>query len=492
MPTRLIEIGATPADTPRLRYGTDLTTSVPYVVLSHCWGGEVPLRLLKENVDAFRAGIEGDMPKTFADALEIVRRLGQRYLWIDSLCIIQDSTDDWQREAGLMERIYENAWFSLAATGAVNSFQGMFWQRDPTTIPPLEVRASWRSHQTAKYYCWDPDHWTKHVDDAPLLHRGWVTQERVLAPRILHFTKEQVFWECCSLRASETFPRGIPNNTSYKPSMETKQLATGLLPYRTPALQRLRLWQEHVRIYSDSGLTEPQKDKFLAISGIARKIGPPQDYAAGLWKSVLTHQLRWSTGSGCSRQREWRAPSWSWASIDGKVFLEIPYERYLENGNRIVFKVLDVDVELASADPFGPVLLGRLQVQASMLQAVASKSDAFAQGPGPVSVWLNDILGFVKLDVGAVGERETLYCMPLHMSPPHGHLAMYGIVLRPAGAKGEFERCGVFHISNVKPTDRWVEKASESLAKGVESEFIGPAVGESEGVLWKQYNLTLV
>lgn len=91
----------------------------------------------------------------------------------------------------------------------------------------------------------------------------------------------------------------------------------------------------------------PTLNKFLAISGIARKIGAADDYAVGLWKSVLIRQLRWSTDGGCSRPTTRRASSWSWASIDGPIYADAPTEAFLERDYRVVCIIHEVDVKPA-------------------------------------------------------------------------------------------------------------------------------------------------
>jgi len=432
------------------------------------------MQLKKDNVSNFQARLPDGIPRTFAEAIQVTRAIGIRYLWIDCLCIIQDSVEDWQKESSLMGHVYEHAWCNIAATKATNSSGGLFSERDPSTVRPVAVEAHWHSHAPTKYYCWDPDLWTGNLDDSVLLHRGWVTQERILAPRVLHFVEGQIFWECCSLRACETYPLGIPNNTSFKPSLDTRALTTDLIPFRTPALQRYRLWQMYVEIYTTCNLTKPTKDKFLAISGLARRIGPPEDYLAGLWKPILLRQLRWQTGDNCTRPAEWRAPSWSWASLDGPIYPETPAEADIKATTRIVFDILDIDVMHATPDPFGSVIYGALQLKASLLRTVVYKSD---EHPVPTCVWLGDIHAHVKLDVGSIMEGETLFCMPLHIDVRVDSPRVYGIVLEPAEKPGEFYRRGVFYVSNMEPSQQWVERLGEVLRIGSESKEFGTLVG---------------
>lgn len=120
LPTRVIDVGSPDGRTePRL---CD-TNGEPgdYIALSHCWGGRQPLRTTKENICSMKTCIPwAKLPNTFQDAISVTRRLGIRYLWIDSLCIVQDDAQDWEREAAKMALIFEAAYITIAATAATN------------------------------------------------------------------------------------------------------------------------------------------------------------------------------------------------------------------------------------------------------------------------------------------------------------------------------------------------------------------------------------
>ncbi|KAF2083428.1 HET-domain-containing protein, partial [Saccharata proteae CBS 121410] len=132
-PSRLLDVGNVQADNDpkdisgdvRLCKGTDCIPRASYFTLSHCWGRVVPLRLLSNNIDDFQKRIKLNfLPKTFQDAVVITRTLGIQYLWIDSLCILQDFEDDLRRESSQMGEVYSNAMCNLAATGARDSAEG--------------------------------------------------------------------------------------------------------------------------------------------------------------------------------------------------------------------------------------------------------------------------------------------------------------------------------------------------------------------------------
>jgi hypothetical protein len=193
----------------------------PYATLSHCWGSVLPLRLEQENMVLFQSSIaQGSLPKTFQDAVQITRHLGLRFLWIDSLCIIQDSPEDWEIESSNMGSVYENSICNIAASAAPDGRAGCFFDRHPLLVQPCEALVT---PLTMHYFYFDddgeevnevelkdpqlcqilPQHvWEEGVTSAVLNGRAWVAQERMLSPRTIHFGKKQLFWECRELVSS--------------------------------------------------------------------------------------------------------------------------------------------------------------------------------------------------------------------------------------------------------------------------------------------------
>ena len=149
-PTRLIDIGTATKDvpiTPRLILGLDCEvdgTTLQYLALSHCWGtasgGRIP-KTTNENLAERMVGVRWDeLSKTFQDSLVITRCLGLRYIWIDSLCIIQDSEEDFEVQCARMGQVYLNAACTIAVRVAPSS--GM---DKCSTLAGLELfRRQWR------------------------------------------------------------------------------------------------------------------------------------------------------------------------------------------------------------------------------------------------------------------------------------------------------------------------------------------------------------
>ncbi|KAK0645792.1 heterokaryon incompatibility protein-domain-containing protein [Cercophora newfieldiana] len=234
VPTRLLDVGG-PSIHLTLTNSGDRSTYTKYCCLSHCWGGVTDIPLLKtDTLQSFVSEIDiNTLPRTFQDAILITRQLHIRYLWIDSLCIIQNSADDWTKEAAVMGKIYENGHCTISAAEATSGHGGCFVRRNPLNCNPVrvarfkhaemllqpseypEVTISRSGHSRIADI---PAPRLKMMDvfTSKLASRGWVFQEALLSPRILYFSKG-LFWNCKAGQASELDPlgRGMLNQGMY-------------------------------------------------------------------------------------------------------------------------------------------------------------------------------------------------------------------------------------------------------------------------------------
>ena len=373
LPTRLIEIGNESNGTLllKLRETERLVTGVRYNTLSHCWGPTLHVSLTKENYKDFLEAIPVKaLSKNFLDAAQVSGQLGLRYLWIDALCIIQNSHKDWVREALRMASVYSNSYYNLAATASVDGNGGLLQANANLRFAnPCFVEASWTGLPAGTYLCFDGGQWNRRIESAVLNKRAWVLQERLLAPRTVHFARDQVWWECSQLRACETWPFGVPEDRFH---------------FQTDAVTAFRQfdpgdadgshdsWLSLVRTYTASGLTKPQ-DKLVALAGIAKSVHSSlslaqDDYIAGLWKCQLPLNLLWSKRSAGTRALEYRAPSWSWASVEGEIHCHSSQDRAAVITDCAV-RLLDCSVTTASQSPFGPVENASLQLTGPLYSA---------------------------------------------------------------------------------------------------------------------------
>ncbi|KAK0124819.1 hypothetical protein ONS96_008700 [Cadophora gregata f. sp. sojae] len=332
LPTRLIKVGGTDKK-PRLVITRDMRGK--YATLSHCWGAEGrprPLTTTKETLDERIAGISfDDLPRTFRDAIVVTRALGLTYLWIDSLCIIQDSREYWEKECKEMHSIYANAVINISADSATDSSMGLGRTGDLSPClasSPISrckgVRVSTGEQPSLDGDClshFKPVPKITPVKDIQLQHelqtRAWVLQERMLSRRVLHFCHSELVWECdthitceCSPQRSDT----RPNNIRQMPTSEMLQLDT-----ITP-------WGKIANLYSAMKLTF-EDDRSNAIAGLAIEASEQwsMTYISGLWKEQLPLCLLWySVGAG--RRTKIPCPSWSWLSLSGPVWFRPDYK----------------------------------------------------------------------------------------------------------------------------------------------------------------------
>jgi len=345
VPSRLIDLEA--GDTHkaiRLSLSPGERAPLPYVTLSYTWGPNPAhelLPLLRKNaLGSFAKEIPyGTLPRLFQDAINVVRRLKFRYLWIDAFCIIQDDERDWQRESAVMGDIYRNATLNIAAGGAINSHSSLFTERDPSLVRLCRVELDWPKNDVrGSFFAVGSDFLRANVLQTPLNHRAWVLQERMLSKRILHFGKHQLFWKCCIDTACETFPKEISRHLDIDTPFFTSLGGWDLDRFKY-SLTRKDVWFEIVETYSNCQLTK-ESDKLIALSGIARMVSERSRenddlYLAGIWRSKLIPSLLWlvvngkaADGSPCQRtpaygSADYVAPSWSWASVRGKIVYKL-------------------------------------------------------------------------------------------------------------------------------------------------------------------------
>lgn len=310
----------------------------PYVALSHCWGLPTKESFIttRDNFDDMKKGfVLDDAPKTFRDAIEVTRALGIRYLWIDSLCIIQQDAEDWQRESSKMGSVYRGSTITIAAMEALSDSEGFLKMRPRThttlkfiSSDGLEAEVYLRSKDKASWQYWD--HRSKNY---PLNARGWCLQEAYLAKRTLRYTSTKLIWRCKTVEWEEsTLPRGHAASDPW--SLENIYNNGRLSAHRTlNNMTPYTEWYRMISEFSNRALTHAS-DKLPAISGLASLVAEHDKelYCAGIWWTDIAYGMCWKKCRRLQRETEYIAPSWSWASVRGAVeFIEAHDTMYAQS-----------------------------------------------------------------------------------------------------------------------------------------------------------------
>ncbi|KAE8447426.1 hypothetical protein EG329_010840 [Mollisiaceae sp. DMI_Dod_QoI] len=410
----------------KLSLSSEVDCVPKYATLSHCWGNQHFTTLTTKNFNAFRQSISlNELPKTFKDAIFIAHELGFQYIWIDSLCIIQDDMNDWDTESSRMSDIYGNSSINIAASSAVDGSAGLFFDRHAA------LKSYVQTDDTVFYDC-IPGLFNAILEDSPLSARGWALQERVLPRRTLHFTSREIFWECDGFIACETFPDGIPSSAPF-------------VEIQKRPMDRAT-WKGLVEKYSRCKLTL-EKDKLVAISDLARLVSEINgEYVAGMWREELELQLCWYAPRIGTAPQHYIAPSWSWASINGSIELD---ELYLEPSGALCVKIIDVQVNPASTfNLYGEVRAATLRLGCSYIMEGAIVYDSYTGSSADTKMKLGsaiDIYAFVRLDrlQPKHGQEVQAYFVAVHITNSLDNIT--GLLLSPiANAKGLYNRLGVF------------------------------------------------
>lgn len=442
LPTRLISIAS---ESPRLVLNSDIAKGQRYATLSHSWGAQKDvIKLTRQTLDFFLKEIPLDrLPKTFTEALVITKRLGLDFIWIDTLCIIQDDEEDWQTESALMTSVYGGSTCTIAASSARNPTEGCF-VTTPYFSGGLRTRVTDDGRQRVQDFR-QQQVYELSTFETHLGTRAWALQEKMLAPRTIHFGERGAFWECKTLIASEHLPEGFP-----------RQLVSPIVRREGKFEWH---WPQIVQLYSAANLTFG-KDKLPALSGIAR-LGYNEtgdQYLAGLWRNNLESQLCWRLWDVQPLERPtFRAPAWSWASIDGKVIWHRTQPGILDTKH---IRIFDSNTGKYGKNPFGQVTSGFIRLACSALATGLVHLIPDVQEAARVSLVIGNKEEFcIQRDcIDEVEENDRIHLLPI-MSGSTGcarigkdgnrisEWMVEGIVLRAAGdTKGEFTRVGSFNF----------------------------------------------
>ena len=393
-----------------------------YVALSYCWGGPQELITTTATLQSRINGLPLEsLPKTIYDAIILTRSLHFEYLWVDALCIIQDSQADKILEINSMGSVYKNATLTIAAANSLSVKDGFLFKatpryhcRLPFLMPSSKVgtiNCIWRG-PSGGY----PN---------PLDSRGWAYQEDVLSQRILYFDREGLSWKCQSEYSGLIFEQPHATGTRLPSIIFTGNNHSPATPTSTLA----KVWAGIICHYSAKVFTFP-KDRLPALAGIAGELqillGPEATYLAGLWKCWLIRHLGWYNPASLKPSQltettfqdynQRQSPTWSWVSLNSGFLID----EILEERAEYISCTTELVTEGA---PLGEVRGGRLILRALLTPHQESPF-------GKVEVRMDNPQDSVNIEV-------MVY---LYLGIADMNVAI-GLVLQPIG-DGNFLRVG--------------------------------------------------
>lgn len=397
MPTRLIDISSGNKSLfVHSTSGAQGEHHVEYVALSHCWGDAQFLKLRKANFLELRDEFSIDeLPRTWREAIAVARDLGLKYIWIDALCIIQDSSYDWSLESPLMGSVYGNCSLNLAALDGKSSGEGLFSFRNPMLHTLLyagcDLTHAVRSGMAPGAYTvahavtrrlhlefsedrlWrasrgqGPIRYLDAMREGPLNKRGWVLQERAFSRRTLYFGKAGIFWDCRESELDELNlfelyslhqeQREESASVNIKKSLHRSLINTDLLHPLGSERTIADAWYDLLNLYCPANLTF-ENDRLGAVSGLAKLIQSQTNsqYHAGLWHLTLLDDLLWAIPEPVPLQDgiSTTTPgdlSFSWASLGAPSSISWPHRQLKSDIVAILYEGQALSAHCKSAYP---------------------------------------------------------------------------------------------------------------------------------------------
>lgn len=326
-PTRLLQI----LDNQKVRLiSTSQTATGSYAALSHCWGQAQTIKLQSNTREQLKQGIEViSLPKSYQEAILVCLKLSIGFVWIDSLCIFQDSKEDWERESVTMQHVYGNSYLNICTAAAANSTEESFIGRSRGILKTPQISTLWGKSPKDTFFLWYDHSFEEDIIQSPLRHRAWVYQEWYLSPRSLILSHNMLWWHCRQQLTSEERRNGSMGYLHGFEFLKVTDVDYARATYLNGDVSRsLESWFEHVEAYMQMDLTK-ESDRTWAFSGIVSSFGFSQKltgtYLAGLWRAHLPLGLCWYVcGSKTSRSSRYMAPSWTWTSLRGPCQLSRP------------------------------------------------------------------------------------------------------------------------------------------------------------------------
>ncbi|PKS05934.1 hypothetical protein jhhlp_007767 [Lomentospora prolificans] len=418
-PTRLIDVRLGLDSDPCLVVSAEVVQdSVKYAALSYCWGSKeeasTQLKTESSNLKSRLKAIPIDiMPHAMTDAVIACRALSIPYIWIDALCIIQDDSDDWERESQCMGLVYEGAFVTLCALSSSSCHEG-FLDRSPrhkidvsfqSTLDP-NIQGTYTMIQrgaklTSDEYIYEP--LQEDLQLSTWEKRAWTFQEMELSTRLIFFGENMLHYRCGMQELSENgFQRRIEGDEP----LTLSDIFKTMVEERKSSRVSYGVFYDYAADYNARQLTF-ESDRLPALSGLAKLIQDQtgDKYLAGLWEKDLHHGLLWYANPSQSTLRECVEnfgdptsciPTWSWASRQG--FFERRVGGFYLSQERHVrpeFDLISASTAVKGLGPFGSVTGGEIKLSGCLVpvpSALILSNQTFWQtqlwwvcsGPDPV------------------------------------------------------------------------------------------------------------
>ena len=339
-----------------------------WCALSYCWGNEGTSMTTRATLQSRLMSVKFDeLPRTLREAILVCQRLNVSYIWIDSLCIVQDDEEEKMHDVKHMPDVYGQAFITLSASSASSVNKGFLHTRDiAMRFPPFSLRYRCRDGAEGRLL-FQPELYPKRD---PTNRRGWTLQERVLSPRLIDFSSLQVRWRCQTTKSCDS---GYPPSqwkwyfhaTDYISRASLQHMSTDDVIYLCKTL---------VEDYSQRQVTFPE-DKLVAFSAIPTLLNRDGGYYAGLWAADFPFNLTWAPNGSPGghlppRPRKYRAPSWSWAALDVEVYFPCFIFLRPRDHCKVHAKVLECESKPLHPDaPFGAISSAYLKIRGRFAQA---------------------------------------------------------------------------------------------------------------------------
>ncbi len=470
-----------------------------YAALSYCWGPKQYPNIITTKA-SFNGMLENiplsSFPLTLRDGIAVTRGLGIRYLWIDALCIVQDDDDDKDKEIPQMRQIFSNAHCTIIAATAAHCHAGFLHVRElPSSVelcvpyPGSDVE---NGHLFLREY--DLDRWTLYdpLGD-PVNQRAWTLEERLLSPRRLVYSQNHVRWLCETIELTNG---GDPEDRKWPSTTNRGDQMERLPPHLSPLVKTSSMfedaipqgydtwysWLSIVREYNLRSLTK-SKDKLRAIGGIAElyylKTG--DQYCAGLWRSYLAEELLWKVfhpratfKSMVTESHDpvklyprpnYRAPTWSWASVDGtaanhRALTRAPFVADL-------FEVIDCVVVPEKPNTSLTSVRSAVLIVRGRLKKALLHTESKLLYKSVETCEVEDDFGRCDLDALEYGQHSSyrpVHCLEITSRVRDGFVGnQQGLVLVEDAAEGGFNRIGMFGTWALN--ENWFDAAAPQIVR---------------------------